>query len=151
MIGGRPPDYRDIIHPRRLQTPVYLLAATPPCIELRDEAARPRGRDHRTTHLESLDSLRPAPRSIVAVLLCPGDSTADLVAWMATHTIDAERVAFFVHPATDAADALAPWYAAGHPDPVAYEAETWMDVAKPLGQFVNDWIYVDATGTGWPL
>lgn len=34
MIAGRPADHRQIVHPHRMETAVYIVAETPPCIQL---------------------------------------------------------------------------------------------------------------------
>ncbi len=151
MIAGRPRDYRDVIHPRRLDTRVFLVANTQPCIDLRDAAARPTGRDYRITDLGAWRDQAVPPSWVLAAILCPGDDTQELVHWLATQNGDAERVVFFMHPDTDPVAALEAWYGAGHGDPVVHEAATWIDLARPLGQFVNDLIYLDAVGQGWPL
>lgn len=151
MIAGRPADYRDVVHAGRLDTRVFLLAGELPCIRLRDEAARPEGRDYRTADLGGLEDVEPPQRFLVAAILCPGEDTEILVAWMRRRGVDAGRVFLVLHPETDAVAALAPWYEAGHADPVFVEADRWSGFAKDLGRFVNDWIYADAKGTGWPL
>ena len=148
---GRPADYRAVIHPDCMKTAVYVAAGRPPCIELHAQASTPTGRDYRATRLGDLDSIRPKGRWVLAVILCPGDTTLELVAWMHGARADPERVVFFLHPETDAVTALHAWYEAGYSDPVAHEAKTWRQLASPLGRFVNDWIYADAKGTGWPL
>jgi hypothetical protein len=147
----KPPDYRDVVHPRRKETRVLVVAGQPPCIHLRDEAAKPRGRDYRTASLGDLASVEVPPRWVLAVLLCPGDSTAPVVAWLQRAGGDPSRVLFVLHPRADPVEALRAWYEAGFPDPVAVEASTLAGFAKALGRFVNDWIYTDATGRGWPL
>ncbi len=150
MTRGRPADYRDVVHPRRMDTAVYIAAEQPPCIRLQQQAARPKSRDHRTERLGALADVDPPERWLLAVILCPGDTTDDVVQWLRAHG-DPDRVVFFLHPDTDPVAALKAWYDAGHPDPVAYEAKTWKQLAAQLGRFVNDWIYVDAKGSGWPL
>jgi len=147
----RPEDYRAVVHPERRKTRVFLVAGTPPCIQLRDEAARPKGRDDHTALLGKLGPLQPPKRWVLAAILCPGETTDALVAWLREHDADAGRIMLVLHPDTDPVDALRAWYAAGLGDPVAIEARSLKALAKPLGQFVNDWIYVDAKGVGWPL
>ncbi len=151
MIAGRPADYRAVVHPARLKTRVFVVAGTPPCIQLRDEAARPSGRDFHTSLLGDLDSLTLPERWVMAVVLCPGDDTLTLVKWLGARRADPARVLLVFHPGTSEPAALAPWYAAGFDDPVAVAAATLRQLARPLGQFVNDWIYADAKGSGWPL
>ncbi|HEV8360300.1 MAG TPA: hypothetical protein VGR28_07600 [Candidatus Thermoplasmatota archaeon] len=147
----RPPDYHDVVRRARLRTRVFLVAQTPPCIRLRDEAARPRGRDYHTALLGDLHALKLPARWLLAVILCPGNGTEALAAWLRQHDADPDRVMFVLHPATDAVAALTGWYAAGFGDPVACEARTLKEFAKPLGQFVNDWIYADEQGSGYAL
>jgi hypothetical protein len=151
MIAGRPPDYRDVVHPVRLQTRVVIAAGTPPCITLRDQAAHPRGRDYHTVRLGNLEDLALPERWVLAAILCPGDTTESLVAWLQKTGGDPDRVLVVVHPQTDSVAALRAWYAAGYNDPLVVEAQRLRDFAADLGRFVNDWIYVDATGSGWPL
>lgn len=151
MIVGRPRDYRDVVHPRRRDTRVFLVAETPPCIDLRDAAARPTGRDYRVAELGGLEGVEVPDSWVLAAILCPGDTTAEVVAWLGRHGGDPERVVFFLHPDADPVVALRAWYDAGHDDPVVHEAGSWLELARPLGRFVNDWIYVDAVGRGWPL
>lgn len=147
----RPADYRDVVHPRRLHSRVFLVASTPPCIRIRDEAARPKGRDYWTTRLGDLDEMGLPEKWVMAAILCPEDDAEEIVQWLARHDADPERVLFVLHPETDPVQALAPWYTAGHDDPVSIEASTFQELARPLGMFVNDWIYVDAKGMDWPL
>lgn len=151
MTAGRPSDYRGVVHPVRMETQVFIVAARPPCIRLRDEAARPKGRDYRTALLGDLAGLDLPGRWVMAAILCPGDSSRALVAWMQAQGADPERILFVLHPETDAVEALRAWYGAGYGDPVVCEARTLKEFARTLGQFVNDWIYVDAKGLGWPL
>lgn len=134
-----------------MKTRVFIVAQGPPCIRLRDEAARPRGRDHHTALLGDLDALELPERWVLAVILCPGDDTEALVEWMQARGADPDRVMFILHSETDAVEALRAWYKAGFGDPIACEARTLKDFARTLGQFVNDWIYADAKGAGWPL
>lgn len=93
MIAGRPADYRDVVHPRRMETAVYVVAETPPCVRLQEDAAKPQGRDYRTAHLGALERIRPSGQWVLAAILCPGDTTDALVAWLQWHDADPARVA----------------------------------------------------------
>lgn len=150
-MTDRPEDYRAVIHPVRRDTRVFIVAETPPRIRLRDEAARPKGRDYHTARLGNLARLRLPARWVMAAILCPGDTTEPLVAWMREHAADPRRVLLVMHPETGPVAALEAWYQAGYGDPVACEARSLRDFARTLGQSVNDWVYADAQGTGWPL
>ncbi len=147
----RPNDYRDVVHPVREQTRVYVTASTPPCIKLRDEAARPNGRDYWTVRMADLKEISPPKQWLLAAILCPGDHAQQVVDWLQENNGEPERVVFILHSETDPVHALAPWYATGHGDPIVIEASTWKQMARPLGQFVNDWIYLQAKGMDWPL
>lgn len=150
-MKGRPSDYRDVVHPLRMETRVYLVASKPPCIHIRDDAAKPKGRDYWTTKLDELASIDPPDLWVLAAILCPGDITREIVEWLQVHDGDPDRVLFILHPDTDPVSALSAWYATGYEDPIIIEASTWKELAKPLGQFVNDWIYIQAKGLGWPF
>lgn len=151
MTAERPADYRDVVHPARMATRIFIVARHPPCIRLRDEVARPKGRDYHTARLDDLDGLDLPARWVLAVVLCPGDTTEDLVRWMARRGADPARLLFVVFPGTSTVAAFRAWYGAGHGDPLVVEARTLKGFARHLGQFVNDWIYADAKGTGWPV
>jgi len=151
MKADRPADYRDIVHSSRLQTRVFVVAAREPCITMRTATVKPRGRDHQAVALDELAQVKPPERWVVAVLLCPGDDARDVVTWLKRHRGDPHRVLFILHPSTDPVAALRPWYDAKHPDPYFIEASTWKELAAQFGTFVNDWIYVQQRGAGWPL
>lgn len=144
MTEPFPSNPRDVIHPHRFETVGYLFATSPPCIRVQEQEVQ---RVKRT-----LVPLRPGglppnhrPKSwILAVLVCPGDSLAEVAPWVrGLPARDRERVYLYFHPETDRVAALAPWYAAGLDDPPVSLAHDFKTFHKSFGARMNLQTYND--------
>lgn len=141
-MSKRPSGYHDVVKAYWRQTKGYVLASRQPCIRIRDDEVKHINRVLVAQHPDDLASLELPKSWIMAVLLCPGDSTADLAAWARKHRIQPGRVWFFLHPDTDP-EALRPWRDVGfRTDQVAFTS-TWEDLHPLFGLALNDQVYAD--------
>jgi hypothetical protein len=146
-----PPGHRDTVKRHWKGTPAYVVANVPPCLALRDQATLPKGRRFEAAAFRDLGAIRPPKSWAMAVILCPGDTLAEVAAWAVRHKVqDGNRFLFFHAPGVDLRAALEPWRAAGYPLPLLVEAERWLDMARLLGQHLNNTILRDHTPPGWP-
>ena len=145
------PDDRVVIQKHWKDTPTYLVANQPPCLDLRDQAALPKGRRYEAASFAALATIRPPASWAMGVILCPGDTLADVAAWAARNKVqDANRILIFHRPDVGLKAALQPWREAGCGLPLLVEVETWVDMAQILGKHVNNTILRDNTPAGWP-
>ncbi len=146
-----PPTFRDVVQKHWRSTPAYVVANVPPCLGLRDQAILPKGRRYEATAFGDLASITPPKSWAMAVILCPGDTLDDVAAWAMRHKVeDGNRSLFFHVAGVDLRAALAPWREAGYGLPLLVEVETWLDMARVLGQHLNNTILRDHTAPGWP-
>lgn len=82
---------------------------------------------------------------LMAVLLCPGDSSAAIAAWARRHKADPDRIHFYAHKGTDPFEALAAWHRSGLPPPIVTEGITsWKEFHRRFGRdltvrILQDW------------
>lgn len=138
----RPSGYHDVVKAHWRQTKGYVLAGRQPCIQIRDDEVKRINRVLVATHPDDLASLKLPKSWVMAVLLCPGDTTNDLAAWARQHRIQTSRVWFFLHPRTDP-EALRPWRDAGYRTDQADVVATWKDLHPLFGLALNDQVYSD--------
>ena len=145
------PDDREIIRRHWKDCPTYLVANQPPCLDLRDQAALPKGRRYEASSFATLAALRPPASWAMGVILCPGDTLEEVAAWALSNKVqDANRILIFHRTDVDLKAALGPWRQAGYGLPMLVEVETWVDMAQILGRHVNNTILRDHTAPGWP-
>lgn len=124
---------------------------TPPCLDLRDQAAIPKGRRYEASSFVGLAALKPTTSWAMGVILCPGDTMAQVAAWAIRNKVqDTNRIRIVHRPEVDLRTALAPWRSAGFGLPLLVEVETWVDMAQILGRHLNNIILRDHTAPGWP-
>lgn len=127
------------------RTTAFLLASTQPCITIRDEELQAI-RAHRVLVGVGPDDLagwEPGASWMLAVVLCPGDSTDALAAWARRHRIDASRVHFYLHPDAPL-KVLNGWAEGGFPtDRVDTDVDSWQRLHKLFGLALSDRIVLD--------
>lgn len=127
------------------KTTAFLLAGSDPCITIRDEELEVIQGNRVLVGL-SFDDLRtwePSGSWMLAVLLCPGDTTERLATWAAKRDIDTGRVHFYLHPETSWG-ALETWHEAGYPtDQVDDDIDSWERLHRLFGLDLSEQIYKD--------
>jgi hypothetical protein len=128
----------------------WIWAQSEPCLTMAKEEVRRVRRN-----LAAFDAAKPPPAAvppawwILAVLLCPGDTTKDVVAWArGLREVEVERIRFYLHPDTDAVAAFREWYLAGSKDPKTAEVEDFGTFHKQFGWDLNNQVYRDALAEG---
>ena len=114
------PNWHDVVARNWRKTKAYLLALGEPCVTIRDEELQAI-KDNRVLvglNASALTRWRPAGSWMLAVVLCPGDDIAPLLAWRDRHGLDPARIRFYTHVDTKIWDVLRPWHEAGLPSPV---------------------------------
>lgn len=152
MVDGKPADYVPVIKANWKNNHAYLLASSGNCIDGWKTFAT-RGRNF-IKPLGALPSVAPPSKTVIGIVVCPGDDLAPVMAWIAKHRIaPAERVLIVYHPSCDMVEILRPWYKMFDVSPLVLEVTKWPGdrVNKRFGEWYNDWIYLDATGQSWPL
>lgn len=145
------PDDRAVIRKHWRETPLHLVANQPPCLDLRDQAAIPKGRRYEASSFVGLSRIKPSGSWAMGVILCPGDTLARVAAWALENEVqDGDRFLFFHRPDVDLKRALEPWRESGYGLPLLVEVETWADMAQILGRHLNNIILRDHTAPGWP-
>ena len=145
MIAGRSADWYATVRDNWQRTTAFLLAGSHPCLRIRDEEMEAIkanrvlvGLDHR-----DLQAWEPPSSWMLAVLVCPDDDLAPLVAWAEEHAIDAGRVHFYLHPDTPWT-VLQPWAAAGLPtDRVDDDISGWERLHRLFGLALSERIVLD--------
>lgn len=115
-----------------------IVADTEPCIGV--HAAIPADkRDSRRATQSDLDAAWFRSSYVVAVVLCPGDSTKKLAAFAAKHKLDPDRFHFYHPPGVDPIAALRDWRTAGFHVHSIEEVDKW----GPVNQhFAAHWNHV---------
>ncbi len=145
MIIDRHPDWSQTVRENWTKTTAFLLASAQPCIAIRDEEVRAIKANRVLVGLSAsdLEAWHPPSSWMLAVLVCPGDTTLDVTAWVRSRKADPRRVHFFLHPGTKWG-ALDAWADAGFPivsldDDIA----SWERLHKRLGLALSDRIVAD--------
>lgn len=130
---------RDVVHPRRRDTLGIIVAATQPCFDIAtQQQLKAVGR---SIHVTSPDRFRLArrPKSwAVAVILCPGDDTEALAAFVKSQKLASHRFHFYHHPTTDVRKALQAWHKAGLPVHSSWPVADWQDLNRHFGAHWNN-------------
>lgn len=144
MSVDRHPDWYGTVRANWRRTTGYLLASRAPCLTIRDEEIEAiRGnRILVGVSPEGLSKWTPSGSWLLAVLLCPQDDVAAIVAWTRRHKADARRVHFFLAEGTDP-EVLRPWKDAGYATDRVDVVASWKELHKLLGLALNDRVYED--------
>lgn len=136
--------FHDVVAEHHGDSQAFLLARSEPCITIAyDEKENVTGRSFSVVRPDELDDLEVASSWIMAVLLCPGDTSRSLAEWIQAHDRDPSRVLFYLHPDTDPIPALEPWEEAGLQVHSTWTVEDWKPLHKHFGQHWNVQIFDD--------
>ena len=153
MSLDRHPDWRATVRGNWRKTTAFILASAQPCIKIRDDelAAIKSNRVLVGLSAQDLHSWSPASSWMLAVLVCPGDTTEDVAAWARRGKADPSRVHFYLHPEARK-EVLAAWHGAGFPtERVDDDVDSWKRFHHLFGLALADRIVADwgpaTTGT----
>lgn len=154
MSLDRHPDWRETVRANWKKTAAFLLASAQPCIKIRDDelAAIKANRILVGLSPRDLQAWSPPASWLLAVVLCPGDTTTEVTAWARKSRADASRVHFYLHPDADR-QVLAAWHEAGFPtERVDTDVDSWKRLHQLLGlaladRIVADWSDASQAGT----
>lgn len=136
--------FRDVVAKHHEDSDAVLVADREPCITIaHDERDNVTGRSFRIVAPNELDHLDLRLSWIAAVLLCPGNATEDVARWVRETDRDPRRVLFYLHPDTDAREALEAWHEEGLPIHSTWTVADWKELHKHLGQHWNVQVYDD--------
>ena len=125
------PDAATVVRDHWRNREVYLVAQREPCVTIRDDEVANIDRLLSGGMPEDLDAWARPASWFIAVVLCPGDDTQAITAYVREHGLDASRVHFYLHPDTRLS-VLSAWAEAGLPlDRV--------DTAGRSGRPIGDW------------
>lgn len=136
----------EIIQRHRLDTTAFLVAAQPNCLAIGAvESQKVTGRRLKLIQPSALPAPDDLPASwVVAVLLCPGDTTADIAKWIRRlPTALRSRVWFYEAPGIDVSLAYASWKAEGLGNPLADAFSDFFDFNRLFANDLNEQIYQD--------
>lgn len=136
--------FRDVVAAHHQDSDAVLVAATDPCLSIAyDESANVTGRSFRIDRPQGLAGLELRASWLMAVLLCPGDDTSLVSAWVRGGDRDPRRILFYLHPTTDARRALAAWREAGFPVLSTWTVESWKELHAHFGAAWNVRVFDD--------
>lgn len=140
-----PPDFATVVRAREKKTTGFVVAPSGKCLEIQAAEIK-RVKRHLVPFAPTdLVAARPPKSWIVAVLLCPGDTTVDVAGWTAQLAPrDRGRVRFYLHTDTDPVAAFQGWYAAGLEDPRTATVRDFKSFHKVFGWDFNSQVYQDA-------
>jgi hypothetical protein len=153
MVAGKPDDYKSVIHANKHKSLAVILAANPACIQGWEKFAV-RGRRYEIHDVLGPKGFVPPSRCVVVIFVCPGQDISPAVSWCKKSGIRPLRVRFVLHPECDEVKTFRSWYLAYDTDPIVQYADSYpglQGAQKALGEWYNDWIYLDATGQDWPV
>lgn len=138
---------RDVVHPRRKETVGIIVAAAGPCFKVATEQQlKASGRTVHVTTPHAFHKVR-RPRSwAVAVILCPGDDTRELAAFVVANKLQAHRFHFYYPPSTDQREALRQWQEAGLLVHSTWPVSGWQDLNPHFGAHWNNLAHDDYCG-----
>ena len=145
MSVDRPVDYGRLVRARVGATRGFILATAQPCLSIRSLEFVAIQRDLQPAVATRLSGLNLPGSWLLAVLLCPGDTTDDVAGWAARLPVGAvDRIRFYVHPKADVMQALSGWVGAGLPPPRVHEIPDWKAFHRQFGLHLTDMTYRDA-------
>lgn len=139
-------DRVDVVRRHRFDTTGFLVAAQPNCLAIaRLESQRVTGRRLKLLEAGSLPSEDDLPRSwVVAVLLCPGDTTELVADWTKRLPMGLRgRVWFYEAPGIDVVRAYDGWKQAGLGNPLADPFTDFLEFNRLFANDLNEQIYQD--------
>ncbi len=143
MSLDRYPDWYTVVRRHWRRTTGFLLASREPCLTIRDqEIEAVKGRALVSREIEQLIQWQPPESWVLGIILCPGDTIDEVVAWCRNTKADPARVWFYLHPDTYH-QILELWEDAGfEADQVDY-VSTLKELHKLFGLALNDQVYAD--------
>lgn len=142
------PNWHDVVQANWRRTTAYLFALAEPCISIRDDELRAIKANRVLVGLSPADLHKWTPPEswFMAVILCPGDDLAPLVAWATRHRVDASRIHFYVRREADLHAFMAQWSKAGFAtDGADAGITTWKELHHLFGLHLSNRILLDAT------
>lgn len=138
------PSFRDVVAKHHPDSDAVLVASREPCISIaHDEEVNVRGRSFTIASPETLEDLTLRASWLMAVLLCPGDETGQIVHWVRDNDRDPRRIIFYLHTDTDPRATLEAWHEADLPVHSAWTIEDWKQLHKHFGAAWNVRVYDD--------
>lgn len=147
MSLGRRRDWYSTVRGNWQKTTAYLLASREPCIAIRAAELKAIRENRVVVGVDSaaLGRWKPTGSWLLAVILCPGDETAELADWIWVNQLDPSRVHFYLHPKTTWKP-LRAWHDAGFPTAnVDDDVPSWQRFHQLFGLALSDRIVADWT------
>jgi hypothetical protein len=141
------PDFARTVAQNHPRMKGWIWAQSGPCLSIaKDEVKKIR----RNLAAVGPTGAPPTPATplwwVLAVLLCPGDTTTAVVEWAtALRGSGGDRIRFYMHPDTDPISAFAAWFGAGLADPLTAEVEDFASFHQQFGWDFNKQVYRDAS------
>jgi len=149
MVEARRPAaaWHEVVHAHFKGTLGLVAAASGKCLKIQRDEERPvPGRAFKPINPRDLPALDLGESWFLGVLLCPGDSTDDLVAWARGLPRAALwRIRFYHTARVDLKKALAAWRDAGLPGAPTYSVRDFGSFHRLYGRHHGDIVYRDAT------
>ena len=141
------PDFAQVVASNHPRLRAWLWAQSDPCLSIAQQEVKRIRRNLVAVGPSGAPAVPSSPAWwLLAVLLCPGDTTGAIAAWAkAIRGPVSDRVRFYLHPETDPVAALAAWYNAGLPDPLTAEVEDFKTFHQQFGWDYNNQVYRDAS------
>jgi len=148
MSADRPiaPSWTELVRANHRNTLGLVAATSGTCLGIqRGESRLVTGRRFRPIHPTALPRLALGDSWFLGVLLCPGDSTNELVAWARTLSRPRlARIRFYFVDGTRLAATLSGWNEAGLPDVPTFKVDDFASFHKLFGRHHADVVYQDA-------
>lgn len=142
----RATDRVETIRRHRFDTTAFLVAVQPNCLGIAAlESQKVTGRRLKLLAPNAPPSPDALPASwVVAVLLCPGDSTTEITKWARRLPAAARsRIWFYEAPTLDVPLAYGSWKDAGLGNPLADAFADFLDFNRLFANDLNEQIYQD--------
>lgn len=139
-----PAGYVDVVRRNHATTTGFLWAMQVACRDIVDQELQRIQRRLKAVEPGSLDEVGLPASWLLAVLLCPGDDTAEAARWVrARPPADRERVRFYLRPRTSEEQAFRAWLEAGLGAPLATDVRDFSSFHRAFGRHLNDRVWLD--------